>query len=282
MLAAALVRRKAEPCDKQRSFMPTNSKQSNAGCSSETNIGCGCLVFVVFGLLALSIPDLSELYAFVAFAGLILLLVGVGKSIAKKRHEQEYTKLLAEFKQDGMNEAAYERIVQFLSRVKQGTFKLDVAKTPPEELNRWKEVISFRYYAILDRLKTTNSPKLREELLTVGRGLRDLFSDPFSEWNEQRFANDLAILPTANQTGNSGNVATQIEQLGNLHKQGVITQEEFNRGKALFLGNPPDIAAQTLNILDGLHKLKANGALSESEYNVKKWELLSGKNLNPK
>jgi hypothetical protein len=50
----------------------------------------------------------------------------------------------------------------------------------------------------------------------------------------------------------------------------------------MFLGNPPDIAAKTLDILDSLHKLKMGGALSESEYNIKKWELLGGKNLNPK
>jgi hypothetical protein len=108
-----------------------------------------------------------------------------------------------------------------------------------------------------------------------------LDSNPFSEWTEQRFANDLATLVATGQSNNSDNVATQIEKLDNLHKNGIITQEELASGKALFLGNPPNIAAQTLDILDGLHKLKTSGALSESEYNVKKWELLSGKNLKP-
>ena len=42
-------------------------------------------MFVVFGLLALSIPDLSELYAFFAVVGLILLLVGGVQAVAKKK-----------------------------------------------------------------------------------------------------------------------------------------------------------------------------------------------------
>jgi len=104
-----------------------------------------------------------------------------------------------------------------------------------------------------------------------------------NEWSEQRLANDLATLSSTVVTpSSSGNIASQVEKLGDLYNKGIITQAEFERGKALFLGSPPDIATQTLNVLDGLHKLKTNGALSESEYNVKKWELLSGKNLNPK
>jgi len=201
--------------------------------------------------------------------------------IAKQKHEKEYAKLLAEFKQDGMNEAVYEKIVLHLNSGKyQG--QLNVATAPPVKIQRFNEVVSIRYYAILDRLRMTNSPALRSELLNVGRVLGEL--NPFSnEWSEQRLANDLSVLsPTVVNSSSSVSIATQVEKLGELYKKSVITQAEFERGKALFLGSPPDIAAQTLNVLDGLHKLKINGALSESEYNVKKWELLSGKNLNPK
>ena len=114
--------------------MPANSKQSNNGCSSSTMGGCGCLMFVVFGFLLLTAlfgttPAPASVFVICVsgtLTGLGLLIAGVKGEIAKKSHEQEYAKLLAEFKQDGMNEAAYERIVQFLSRVKQGTFKLDV------------------------------------------------------------------------------------------------------------------------------------------------------------
>jgi hypothetical protein len=244
-------------------------------------------MFVVFGfaliggLASQGPPGQFTLYLLLTLAGLVLFLAGVWKEIAKQGRKKKYAKLLAEFKQDSMNEAVYEKIVLFLNHGKMRG-QLNVAATPPEKINQWNEVLSVRYFAILDRLKRENSPTLRSELLNVGRCLRELnsFSD---EWNEQRLANDLAVLsPVAVNSGSPINVAAQIEKLGDLYKKEVITQEEFDRGKALFLGNPPDIAAQTLNVLDGLHKLKTSGALSESEYNFKKWELLGGKNLNPK
>jgi hypothetical protein len=246
-------------------------------------------MFVVFGFLLLtalfgSEPAPAGVFIICVPGTLIglALLIAVGMEESKKQQrKQEYAELLAEFKQDGMNVGNYEKIVKFLNHGKmQG--QLVVANTSPEEISRWIEVMSIRYYAILNRLPKDNSPALRSELLTVGRCLREVNSLN-DEWSEQRLANDLAALSSGNVNSSSSvNVAAQIEKLGELYKVGVITQEEFDRGKALFLGSPPDIAAQTLNVLDGLHKLKTNGALSESEYNFKKWELLGGKNLNPK
>ena len=244
-------------------------------------------MFIVFGIVSIGAlgadvpPDMLGLYLFCTLVGLIVCLWGAWEYDAKKRYEQKYTKLLTEFKLDGMNEANYEKIVLHLNHGKYRG-ELNVATAPPEIIQRFYEVLSIRYDAVLNRLKTVNSPALRSELLNVGRNLRTL--NPFNnEWNEQRLANDLAVLSSAAvHSGSSVNVAAQIEELGKLYKSGIITQEEFDRGKALFFGSPPDVAAKTLSILDGLHKLKTNGALSESEYNVKKWELLSEKNLNPK
>ena len=267
-------------------MMSTNNK--NAGCRSFAKGGCGCLVFVVFGFITIGTfadPGAVTLpYFLCTLAGLAVCLWGIWEGSqwigSEKRYEQEYAKLLAEFKQDAMNEAVYEKIVLFLNHgKKQGT--LNVATAPPEEIFRFYEVLTIRYYAILARLHRADSPALRSELLNVGRLLNELNSN--KEWSEKRLANDLATLsPAGINVGSSVNVAAQLAELGELCKNGVITQAEFERGKALFLGNPPDIAAKTLDVLDGLHKLKMNGALSESEYNIKKWELLGGKNLNPK
>jgi hypothetical protein len=156
----------------------------------------------------------------------------------------------------------------------------------PAKILRYNEVLVVRYNAIVDHLQKVNSLVLRKELLGVGRVLIELNANlltnfPSLEWNEQRITNDqMLVSSTANSGGIS--IASQIETLDELCKNGVISQEEFERGKALFLGSSPDIADKTLGILDSLHRLKTNGALSESEYNVKKWELLGGKNLNPK
>ena len=263
--------------------MPANNK--NTGCRSSAKMGCGCLVFVVFGFITigtLANPDaITPPYFLCTLAGLAVFLWEVWGRWSEKKCEQEYTKLLAEFKQDGMNEAVYEKIMLLFSGGSK-TLQINATTATPEELRRYNEVISVRYYAILDRLHRADSLALRNELLKTGRFLNELNS--FSgEWNEQRLANDLATLsPAAVNPSRSVNIAAQLAELDELCKKGVISQVEFERGKALFLGNPPDISTQTLNILDGLHKLKMSGALSESEYNTKKWELLSGKNLNPK
>ena len=269
--------------------MPADNKQSNAGCSSSSQRGCGCLMFIVFGFISIGClnsegpvsSDLLAPYLLCTLVGFILYFTGVWKDRTKKRSEKKYAKLFAEFKRDGMNEVVYKKIVQLLNHgTKRG--QINVATALPEEIRRHNEVLSIRYSAILNRLRKTDSPALRSELLNVGRFLQELNSFN-GEWSEQRLANDLATLSSAAvHSGGSVSIATQIAELGELCKKGIITREEFDRCKALFLGSPPDIATQTLGILDGLHKLKTNGALSESEYNVKKWELLGGKNLNPK
>ena len=143
------------------------------------------------------------------------------------------------------------------------------------------------YERLLEKIK--NNPEdrsLRLELRKVGKWL----VAHLPQYTEQSLANDLAAVLGA-QTGadvlkveitnadklNPLDVAEQVEKLGQLFLKGVITSEEFERGKAMFLGNPPDVAQQTMETLDDLYSLKQKGALSESEYNVKKWDLLSGK-----
>jgi len=114
-------------------------------------------MFVVFGLVSigtLASPDsgLLVLYLPCTLAGLVLLLAGIWEVIAKQKYEREYAKLLAGFKQNGTNEAVYEKIMLHLNRGKyQG--QLNVATAPPETIRRYNEVISIRYYALLNQLK---------------------------------------------------------------------------------------------------------------------------------
>ena len=276
--------------------MSANNKKT--GGSSSSMGGCGVLASVILSVFAMgasgNIDNAPGIIALIIvfFLGLLLVVAWIWDSLEEqvkkrivkleyKRREKEYAKLLAEFKQDGMNEAVYEKIMLLFSGGSK-TLQINAATATPEELHRFNEVVSVRYYAILDRLHRADSSALRSELLKTGRFLNEL-NPSNGEWSELRLANDLAtLLPATVHASSSVNVATQLAELDKLCKRGIITQAEFKRGKALFLGNPPDVAAQTLNVLDSLHKLKMNGALSESEYNIKKWELLGGKNLNPK
>ena len=78
-------------------------------------------------------------------------------------------------------------------------------------------------------------------------------------------------------SGDGRSIADEIAKLGELAQQGIITQDEFSRGKELFLGRAPDEAADKVALLRQLHGLWKSGVLSESEFNMKKWDLLSSK-----
>ena len=148
-----------------------------------------------------------------------------------------------------------------------------------------------QYEQILERIKNNpNDSNLRIEARRIGKWLTAHLP---GKYTEQSLTNDLiAILGGSPGLGNADvvkveitnpellhptDIAEQVEKLGQLFLKGVITAEEFERGKAMFLGNPPNVAQQTMETLNDLYSLMKKGALSESEYNTKKWDLLSGK-----
>ena len=88
---------------------------------------------------------------------------------------------------------------------------------------------------------------------------------------------------TVTLDGNNGNAKITITDsegttqiLNELHTNGALTQGEFESGKS-FWGASKNKAQQTLETLAKLHQLMKQGAISESEYNIKKWELLAEK-----
>ena len=148
-----------------------------------------------------------------------------------------------------------------------------------------------QYERILERIKNNpNDGNLRLEARRIGKWLTSHLPQKYTE---QSLTNDLIAVIGGHPDGKGVvkveitnpeklqpvDVAEQVEKLGQLFLKGVITaeEEEFERGKALFLGNPPDVARKTMETLDDLYRLQQKGALSEGEYNIKKWDLLSGK-----
>ncbi len=162
-------------------------------------------------------------------------------------------------------------------------------------LNKWleKQKAKRRYDKSLQRLQQApNNPGRRVETLQLGREYARLAKDSKgrSTFNEMAIANDLSAACARATTGedsvakvevtNPGalsqeSAAQEIEKLGQLFLTGVITAEEFERGKTLFLGAPPDKAASAVELLQSLDALKKQGILSQSEFNMKKWEILS-------
>jgi len=70
-------------------------------------------------------------------------------------------------------------------------------------------------------------------------------------------------------------IADEIAKLSGLTDEGILTQDELTRAKELFLGQPKSNIDQSIQLLRNLKDLQKNGVLSESEFNMKKWDVLS-------
>ncbi len=66
-----------------------------------------------------------------------------------------------------------------------------------------------------------------------------------------------------------------LERLATLARDGLLTDEEWTRAKELFLGKRPDARELALGHLKQVYSLYREGALSEGEFNGKKWEILA-------
>jgi hypothetical protein len=70
-------------------------------------------------------------------------------------------------------------------------------------------------------------------------------------------------------------VADELTKLAELTQRGLLSSEEWERAKQLYLGKPVDQREADTRLLRELNDLFRNGVLSESEFNDKKWEILS-------
>jgi hypothetical protein len=67
----------------------------------------------------------------------------------------------------------------------------------------------------------------------------------------------------------------ELDRLAVLAREGLLTDTEWTRAKELFIGKAPDAKASALDHLAEVHKLYREGVLTESEFNLKKWDILS-------
>jgi len=70
-------------------------------------------------------------------------------------------------------------------------------------------------------------------------------------------------------------VAVQLSALADLKSQGVLGEEDWARAKDAILGKPPSRAEEVIAMLQNLHALYKQGVLSQAEFNMKKWDVLS-------
>lgn len=75
----------------------------------------------------------------------------------------------------------------------------------------------------------------------------------------------------------AGTLSDAVERLAELKQDGVLTDDEFDRAKAGFVGLSVEVAESSASLLRQLHSLLQGGVLSESEFRMKKWDVLSRK-----
>ena len=97
---------------------------------------------------------------------------------------------------------------------------------------------------------------------------------PFVEFEELVASID-AAKSGALVVENTAAAANALDQLVPLLNDGILTQEEFDRAKKGFLGATVEVRESSVGLLRQLHSLHKSGVLSESEFNLKKWNILS-------
>jgi hypothetical protein len=75
--------------------------------------------------------------------------------------------------------------------------------------------------------------------------------------------------------GATGFLDEELADLAELRSQGLLTATDWRRAKDFFLGKAPDRREECIQNLRQLHGLYSAGVLSESEFNQKKWDVLS-------
>ena len=74
----------------------------------------------------------------------------------------------------------------------------------------------------------------------------------------------------------SGSIAIELEKLAGLVRTGAITHDEWQRAKNLYLGQPEGKKREhAIARIRELFDLCQSGAVSESEFNMVKWDILS-------
>lgn len=136
------------------------------------------------------------------------------------------------------------------------------------------------YINALNELKENpNSTDLRQKALHAGRVKASVVREYVGQnknssitvFDEISIKNDLDAI-IANSSPFS--YADELEKLNKLKVDGVITEQELIDIKSKVSINSSGVN-DAIRLLRGLKDLEVEGALTESEYNMKKWEILS-------
>jgi hypothetical protein len=118
------------------------------------------------------------------------------------------------------------------------------------------------------------------EIGEPARGVELRFTGPDGDrWYSSAFAPGRALATELQRmtlaAASHGSSGDQLAILAELHSNGMLSADEWEQAKALYLGKAPTEQERAADELGHLFALKQAGVLSESEFNMKKWEVLA-------
>ncbi len=127
-------------------------------------------------------------------------------------------------------------------------------------------------HALQEIKNNPGNPDVRQRALALGRKYANLTSD----LDEAMIMNDINVVSTAPMS-QPVSMAEEIEKMARLEREGVISRGEFDALKSQLSNKPSQQVSAAVQLLRELHDLKSKGVLSQSEFNMKKWDILSGR-----
>lgn len=115
----------------------------------------------------------------------------------------------------------------------------------------------------------TNSPR--------GAELKELYHGSVAADQRLRTSHEAArkLVEKLEGIAPGSSVADELEKLAKLVQEGALSTDDWERAKNLILGKPRDKQAEAIERVSKLFRAYQSGALSQSEFNMTKWDILS-------
>jgi hypothetical protein len=112
-----------------------------------------------------------------------------------------------------------------------------------------------------------------------GRGLMEMYHGGASAEGHFRVAHEDTKQLTERLEGAvpPSGIADELEKLVRLVQEGALTADEWPHAKAALLGQPKAKQAEAIEQVAQLNRAHQSGELSQSEFNMAKWDILAGR-----
>ena len=127
--------------------------------------------------------------------------------------------------------------------------------------------------AVLEQLLGTKPGPVASMSITFPGGALEV-SSPYTQF-EALAGNLQHAMTGASLARNSGSVADAVSRLAELRRDGLLSDEEFERAKSGFVGSSLEITETSAGLIRQLAQLRDAGILTDAEFRIKKWDILS-------